>query len=167
MLAFIYVPLNLATSIFGMNIKQFGQRGPNIWIFVVTTAVAVVLTLLTWATVDFHRRYHEWKAQYSLSKEHPKSLLEGGEEYTISKILVLFFYVVRNHTLWAWRSNAGKAILIDGQCGEQYYHNDFHLEKRPDGEPPDPRNLVCDYVYRHSWNRSDEWFPPDWLPYMA
>lgn len=43
-LATIYLPLSLATSIFGMNLQEMNGSGPKIWIFAVVCAVILILT---------------------------------------------------------------------------------------------------------------------------
>lgn len=47
-LAFVYVPLNLASSIYGMNIQQLNGSGQSVWVFVVTAVVALLITAGTW-----------------------------------------------------------------------------------------------------------------------
>lgn len=43
-LATVYLPLSLATSVFGMNLQEMNGSGPKIWIFVIVCAVLLVLT---------------------------------------------------------------------------------------------------------------------------
>ena len=43
-LPFVYVPLNLATSIFGMNLSELNGSGKNIWVFLCTAIVALLTT---------------------------------------------------------------------------------------------------------------------------
>lgn len=46
-LAAIYLPLTLATGIFGMNIREIGdEKGPRWWTFILMAAVLTVLTVL-------------------------------------------------------------------------------------------------------------------------
>ena len=46
-LAFVFIPLNFASSIFGMNFKELGTGPLSIWIFGVTASLLVVLVALT------------------------------------------------------------------------------------------------------------------------
>jgi Mg2+ and Co2+ transporter CorA len=56
-LAFVFLPLNLATSLFGMNMTEFGTGNLHIWVFV---AVALSLSLLVGLAVFvFARKYRE------------------------------------------------------------------------------------------------------------
>ena len=51
-LAFLYVPLNMATSIFGMNIQELNQSGHKVWMFVLTAVLALLVTAGGWFLVD-------------------------------------------------------------------------------------------------------------------
>lgn len=51
-LAFVYVPLNMATSIFGMNIQELNQSGHKVWMFVLTAVLALLVTAGGWFLVD-------------------------------------------------------------------------------------------------------------------
>jgi hypothetical protein len=46
-LAFIFVPISLASSIFGMNVQQISQTGCNLWVFVVTSIVLLTISALS------------------------------------------------------------------------------------------------------------------------
>ena len=62
LLAFFFLPLQLASSVFGMNFKQFGQGPLSIWMFpLVLIPVLVVSALLTFwdRTMSIAKRY--WK----------------------------------------------------------------------------------------------------------
>jgi hypothetical protein len=48
-LAFVFIPLSFATSIFGMNLNELTGVGPNVWIFVITALVLLAPILLTWS----------------------------------------------------------------------------------------------------------------------
>ncbi|KAF2106151.1 hypothetical protein BDV96DRAFT_591526 [Lophiotrema nucula] len=48
-LAFIFIPISLSSSIFGMNVKQINSSGHSIVAFVITTIVIIVVSLLLWA----------------------------------------------------------------------------------------------------------------------
>ena len=60
-LAFIYVPINLATSVFGMNLQQLNQNGQNFWSFVVTAIVALLITGLVWFSLELYNTVVEHK----------------------------------------------------------------------------------------------------------
>ena len=78
-LAFIFVPVSLTTSIFGMNIQQINQSGPSWWAVILTAVVMVVIALLGWALArrfakvhdmlskdpGFQEDIHQWGRQHS------------------------------------------------------------------------------------------------------
>lgn len=59
-LAFLYLPISLAGTIFGMNVQQINDTGPSIWIFLATTVILVVciipLLMLSAAVASLRRR---------------------------------------------------------------------------------------------------------------
>ena len=52
MLAFVYVSINLATSVIGMNLQQLNQSGQNVRSFVVTSILALIITGLMWFCLE-------------------------------------------------------------------------------------------------------------------
>jgi hypothetical protein len=57
-LAFIFVPLSLASSIFGVNVRQFGSGTAPLWTFIVTVLlIGIVTGTLWWSTTGGRRRY--------------------------------------------------------------------------------------------------------------
>ena len=60
-LAFVYVPLNLATSIFGMNLQQLNQSGRSIWSFLVTAIVSLLVTGSIWFCLEQYNSVADWK----------------------------------------------------------------------------------------------------------
>ena len=59
-LAFIFIPVNLASSIYGMNVQQINRTGPSIWEFVVTSLILVLIALGGWLVT--HIILQKWKA---------------------------------------------------------------------------------------------------------
>lgn len=60
-LAFVYVPINLATSIFGMNLQQLNQSGRSVWSFLVTAFVSVFVTGFMWFCLEQYNSVVKWK----------------------------------------------------------------------------------------------------------
>lgn len=63
-LAFIFLPTSLTSSVFGMNVQEINNTGKSIWIFMVTaillTSAAVTAWFLTGlARVKWHSRDNE------------------------------------------------------------------------------------------------------------
>ena len=74
-LAFIYVPINLATSVFGMNLKQLNGQGQNFWSFIVTAIVALLITGFVWFSLELYNvvREHKYRVEMMWTeKEKPK-----------------------------------------------------------------------------------------------
>lgn len=47
-LAFIFIPTSLASSIFGMNVQEINNTGKNIWSFLVTAIVLTSVAVAAW-----------------------------------------------------------------------------------------------------------------------
>ena len=132
-LAFIYVPLNLATSLFGMNIQQLNGSGQQIWVFFVTAVAALLFTGGSWLYVDrlaTHKAmlwYKERAAAKKVLDEERKS-----QKYGLLLRLAMLVWLVRNrHTLWMWKSGAWAAILTNNNTQVKNYG---------------PARSACDYV---------------------
>ena len=48
-LAFIFIPVSLAGTVFGMNVQQINQTGPDITAFAITAVIMIACALLLWA----------------------------------------------------------------------------------------------------------------------
>ena len=51
-LAFFYIPLNLATSVFGMNLQQLNNSGTSVKVFLGIAVVLLFLTGLSWLILE-------------------------------------------------------------------------------------------------------------------
>jgi hypothetical protein len=47
-LAFIFIPINLASSVYGMNVQEINDTGHSIWGFLVTASVLLTMSGLAW-----------------------------------------------------------------------------------------------------------------------
>ena len=63
-LAFIYAPLSFVTGIFGMNVRQINSTGLSIWVFFVTLAITILLTVTIFGLLRIRgkkkRREGDW-----------------------------------------------------------------------------------------------------------
>ncbi|MCJ1388427.1 hypothetical protein MMC18_001274 [Xylographa bjoerkii] len=59
MLAFIFIPISLATSVFGMNVQEINQSGTSIWAFVVTAVVLTIVTICFWGITNLLVRWRK------------------------------------------------------------------------------------------------------------
>ena len=60
-LAFVYVPLNLATSIFGMNLSELNGSGKKLWVFLATAVIAVQIAGTSWFLLEEGNIYRHWE----------------------------------------------------------------------------------------------------------
>lgn len=60
-MAFVYVPINLATSIFGMNLQQLNQSGQNIWLFVITALICLLVTAFFCLVIEVYNSVVDYK----------------------------------------------------------------------------------------------------------
>jgi Mg2+ and Co2+ transporter CorA len=68
-LAVIYLPLTLVTSIFGMNIKEIDRNAPSFWVSI------VVLVAIAGLTAAGYLGYRYWRR-----KQEARELKERKEE---------------------------------------------------------------------------------------
>jgi Mg2+ and Co2+ transporter CorA len=66
-LAFVFIPLTFATSIFGMNLDILTGNGPRFWLFMVTAICVPVIVFGLWQTSRIFERW--WKPH----KDQPTS----------------------------------------------------------------------------------------------
>ncbi len=48
-LAFVFIPLNYVSSLFGININEMTGNGPRLWKFVATSFALLISVLTTWS----------------------------------------------------------------------------------------------------------------------
>ena len=61
-LAFFFIPISLASSIFGMNVQEINNTGKGIWQFAVTAIVLTGLALGSWGLTNLGLRVRNaWK----------------------------------------------------------------------------------------------------------
>ena len=73
-LAFVFVPISLASSIFGMDVAQINGTGPNVWAFVLTSVALLVVSLVVWL---MWRAGRNWSAIIRASKGDHRMVWEG------------------------------------------------------------------------------------------
>jgi hypothetical protein len=67
-LAFVFIPTSLASSIYGMNLQEINNTGHSIWGFVVTALVMLILSGLAWS---FWRGWRIFLKALDLAKRLP------------------------------------------------------------------------------------------------
>lgn len=140
----MYVPLNTVTSIFGMNIQQINDSGHNIWIFAVTSLIALLFTGTMWYLIesinavknelrDIFREY----AQQGPSAER----VRGSKNYSLGLRLRLLTYYIKNSRC-AWREKCIVSIRILVNDSKTYYDNPLNV----DSSDLPIHQTVCRYV---------------------
>ena len=140
-LAFIYVPLNLATSIFGMNIQQLNGSGQQMWVFFTTAVAALLVTGGSWLFsrgLTTHKAML-WYKERTAAKKALNEERKSGEYGLLLRIAMLVWLVRNGHTLWMWRSGAWAAILTNNT------RMNFGINIWIRGSHEEPRS-ACDYV---------------------
>ena len=139
-LAFIYVPLNLATSIFGMNIQQLNGSGQQIWVFFITAVAALLITGGSWLYSSYLATHKAilWYKERAAAKKSLNEERKSGEYGLLLRIAMLIWLGRNGHTLWMWRSGAWAAILTN---------NETQMNQKPDSWMyEEPNRSACDYV---------------------
>ena len=105
-LAFVYVPLNLATSIFGMNLQQLNNNGRPLSVFVITAILALVGTGIIWFCLDQYNGFIKWK------KDERQYDHKTRTKFNLTVRLAMLWWLVRHrHVSWMRRSGAWPLIL--------------------------------------------------------
>ena len=105
-LAFVYVPLNLATSIFGMNLNELNGSGKRMWVFLCTAIIALLTTGALWYVLEEVNNYLRW--QKETRYEDVKNDFTLGQR--IGMLVWLHQY---GHTGWMWESGAWWRLLMN------------------------------------------------------
>ena len=114
-LAFVYVPLNLATSIFGMNVQQLNQNGQNIWVFFVTAFVALLVTGGSWVVSNWIYKVMSWYKKL-VARSAANDNKDEKRIYDLPHRVAMLIWLVHNgHTDWMFMTGAWLAILINSK----------------------------------------------------
>ena len=77
-LAFIFLPVSLASSIFGMNVQQINSTRSSIRAFVVNAIILLVLASGLWAISAIYLRVHANYKQDRIERVKAEGLWEAG-----------------------------------------------------------------------------------------
>lgn len=109
-LAFVYVPLNLATSIFGMNLEQLNGSGQHLSVFITTAVVALAVTRGSWFSIEQVNSYRKWR-----NRGHEEQY-DGNTQFALSVRLAMLAFLVSNwDSLWVFKSGAWWRILVNNR----------------------------------------------------
>ncbi|KAL8885949.1 MAG: hypothetical protein Q9192_006563 [Flavoplaca navasiana] len=114
-LALVYVPLNLASSIYGMNIQQLNGSGQSVWIFVVTAVIALLITAGTWYLSEATNTYRRWHRSRA---EHDGRLIgDDGikrPEFSVAERIAMIVWLKREgYGSWMRTTGAWWKILLN------------------------------------------------------
>ena len=122
-----------------MNFQQLNQSGQNIWVFIVTGALALLITGVSWLSVEVITSYKGWT---DLGKTD-----DSCRNESLPFRLALLLWLVKNgHWKWMYRSGAWLCILSNDKLGK------FRVRRNLSGEN------ACNYVYRSILDREEAWF---------
>lgn len=158
-LAFIFIPLSLATSFFGMNIHELNATGQPMWIFLVTAVGILLLALTIWAT------FYQWTKLV-----HTPEFSRYNDDYTINEVTAggtsrwtrvksFLWLISHGHVVWCWRSGILFALLTNGRkgftvtCDGKGCPAEFQFQMRPPGPAVDinahSRHSPVTYIRAH------------------
>ena len=122
------MPLNLATSIFGMNLSELNGSGKELWVFLTTAMLALLFTGASWFLVEEINNYLRWQRRN-----------RGARMKTTigARISMLAWLCSHGHKTWMWKSGAWWRILVKSTS---------RLTKINGAIGPS----VCEYVSRYS-----------------
>ena len=107
-LAFVYVPLNLATSIFGMNIYQLNRSGQDLSTFLATAFVALFVTVGAWYLIEQANSYRRWRETRLKNHHHKPS------KYTLMmRINMLVWFSLSPYKYWMIKSGLWWRLLTN------------------------------------------------------
>jgi CorA-like Mg2+ transporter protein len=112
-LAFVFIPLSLATSFFGMNIQELNSTGQPIWIFLATSVGILLVALTIWAI------FYQW-TKFLHAPRSDGFYIRPELRQKISRLtgVKLFLRVISHgHVVWCWRSGILFALLTSGRKG--------------------------------------------------
>lgn len=117
-----------------MNLQQLNQSGQNLWVFIVTGVIALLVTGVSWLCVEIITSYKRLPRKGSTDESRRNQNLTF-------RLAVLVWLVKEGHTSWMWHSGAWLCVLSNEKLGK-------FRAKAGDRSPWDPPEEACNYVYR-------------------
>ena len=126
-----------------MNIQQLNKSGQNIWVFIVTGVIALLITGVSWFCVEVITSYKGWPKEESTDNSR-------RNESLAFRLALLVWLVKNGRTTWTWHSRAWLCILSNDKLGKFRARADLqnlHSSGRGAAAMKRPEK-ACDYVYR-------------------
>ena len=93
-----------------MNLQQLNQSGQQLWVFICTASVSLVLTGGTWFCIDQFNGFRNWRRDRSVRTINQR-------RYSKFNLMVRIFLLcrlwLRTRTLWIFRSNAWYHVVTN------------------------------------------------------
>lgn len=86
-----------------MNLQQLNQSGRNIWSFLVTALVSLLVTGFTWFCIEQYNSVADWKRK---RKEKERPWLRGEAKHSIVIRVGILFGLMRDN----WKLEAYKHL---------------------------------------------------------
>ena len=123
-----------------MNLQQLNQSGQNLWVFIMTGVIALLVTGVSWLCVEVITSYK------GLPKKGSTDDSRRNQSFAF-RVALLVWLVKNGNTTWMWRSGAWLCILSNDKLGKfraraRWGLNGEFLLFDVRGEK------ACDYVYR-------------------
>ena len=115
MLAFVFIPISLATSVFGMNIQELNATGQPIWVFVVTAAITLGTAFSIWAIMYQRTKYIH--APTLRDSSHSSYKDKDSDISSWRRFQALCWLIFHGHLVWCWRSGIFYSLLTHGRLG--------------------------------------------------
>lgn len=155
-IAFIYAPLNTATSIYGMNIQQINSSGHNIGVFIITAVIVLLTTAISWLTMEEINQTKAWHKENARTDRSKSDILNHKNHSRIGvRILMICWLIAHGHLKWAWKSKAFIQILINSRSPIDLAANHFPMEASI------YQQSACIYVayYIGEWSSGKRYYP--------
>lgn len=116
LLAFIFIPISLATSFFGMNLQELNASGQPFWVFAVTAWAIFSTALFIWGIL------YQWtKFNHAPYRDTTPTLtLWEGSDVRINiwrRIGLVLWLLFHGHIIWCWRSGIVFSLITKGRKG--------------------------------------------------
>lgn len=111
-LAFVFVPLSIGTSTFGMNLNELNGSGPRLWVFALTTTLIFILATLLWAILSQTHKYYRLKESAIIESAPPSSSVPVAWQF---RLRLFFRLILGGHVFWVWRSGIAFSLATSGR----------------------------------------------------
>lgn len=117
-LAFVFVPLSIGTSTFGMDLDELNGSGPRLWVFCLTTTVIFVLSALLWAVLFRVHKCYRLK-ESALVEHSPESDFTGSSVpiHWHFRLRLFSRLILHGHLFRIWGSGIAFSLATSGRKG--------------------------------------------------